>query len=389
MSVASVEGELAFIRAAHVHPDPQRPPLLRAVARDHARRAPPGTYDMQRFAIRDLCELPEHEAPTLLEHGFARVDVSALADVAAVLARVRAADRLDPGDVGALRRALRGRMLTTATGTRLRVLHVAREGVLMRRAGPNGLSVARASVPAEPRLDEHDAAENVHIDQDVDGTPLRQLMLGAAPRLLRHDSPSRANTRSRLVVLNLWIALTQVTRPLALMDKRSLDRVRHQLGYAMSTSFVLERPSARAINDLWVLLPDPEQRWSFSSRLELGQGYLFETLSTPHGAFIVPGEDVAEQLYLALDRARSALADTDADALARALALAPTQVGVTTASLASAIATMAALLDEARARAATLLEPRVGDDWSARAAAAMQVVVRRSIELRVLAWLPG
>lgn len=388
MSVSRVEAELAFVREDAVSPDPQRPPLLRAAPRDHSRPPAPGSLDLRRFCIRDCDALADDEAPALFEHGFALVDLSELTALQAALARVHEADRLEPEDVAALRRALRGRRLTTATGTRLRVLHVASEGVLMRRAGPNGLRLVPIRTPPEGRrIDDHDASENVHVDQDVDGTPLRQLMRGAAPWLLRHDSPTHRNTRSRLVVLNLWIGLQQITRPLALMDKRSFDRVRHQVAYAMTTSFMLEREAERQVNDIWAVLPDARQRWYFTGQLDARRGYLFETLGTAHGAFILPGEDLAERRYLQLGRVEVALAERDRAKLERALAPELATIPETTASLRAAIGAMDQLLDEARSRGPTLLDPALAHDWSERAKEAMQRVVRRSIELRLVAWV--
>ncbi|MBK6738873.1 MAG: hypothetical protein IPG64_13695 [Haliea sp.] len=81
----------------------------------------------------------------------------------------------------------------------------------------------------------HDVAINVHGDQDVRGTPLKQIMRGFAPWMFRHKTPGGSNRISPLVLVNLWIPLQQITRPLALMDRRTLNAREHQLRYALPT----------------------------------------------------------------------------------------------------------------------------------------------------------
>ena len=92
----------------------------------------------------------------------------------------------------------------------------------MRVVGPNGHVVD--SDRAVTKTSGHAAATSVHADQDVLGTPLRQILRGAAPTLFRNRSADTQNTSSPLHLVNLWIPLQQITRPLALMDQRSRDR---------------------------------------------------------------------------------------------------------------------------------------------------------------------
>ncbi|WP_434424560.1 hypothetical protein [Nannocystis pusilla] len=183
-------------------------------------------------------------------------------ELQAALERVRVAGRLGPADAAEIRRNLLGRMFTLPSGERLWLLFIAREGFFMRRAGPGGMALTREP---NPEMNEHDASVAVHADQDVEGTPLRQMMRGAAPWLFRHESPGRRNRLSRLALLNVWIPLEQVTRPLVLMDRRSLDRQRHQLRYGLITDAILPRGEDMRINDIWTFLHDDEQRWHFTS----------------------------------------------------------------------------------------------------------------------------
>jgi hypothetical protein len=232
----------------------------------------------------------------------------------------------------------------------------------------------------------HDAALAVHADQDVRGTPLRQLLHGAAPWLFRHEAPDSRNRWSPLFLLNLWIPLQQVTRPLALMDGRSLDRRTHQLRYGLPTDGFLDREADRRINDIWTFLHDASQQWYFRSELPLGRAYLFETLGTPHGSFVLPGEERAERRFRRLEAASEAIRRGDAPGLQRALAPGEERgAAVATRPLRRAIEAMDELLEEARRNAASLSRGVGGEDWCARAGRAMDAVVRKSIEMRVVA----
>jgi hypothetical protein len=171
------------------------------------------------------------------------------------------------------------------------------------------------------------------------------------------------------------------------MDKRTLDRRAHQLRYGLPTDSFLERDADQSVNDIWTFLPDPGQRWYFTSELDSRRAYVFETLGTPHGSFIAPGEDVAERLYHALERAADAARRGDEAALRRVTDdVAPLPApAVTTPALRRAIEAMGGLLEEARGEASALCRGEGRDDWLSRAKAAADRVVRRSLEMRVVA----
>ena len=151
----------------------------------------------------------------------------------------------------------------------------------MRKSGPNGMSVGGATVVG---ANGHGAATSVHADQDVYGTPLTQLMDGRAPSLFAPRLTRRAEPRRQLMLVNVWIPLRQITQPLVLADGRSIDRRRHQLRYGLATTSFLERDDDMVINDIWTFLHDPGQRWYLRSQMDHRSAYVFNTLSTPHGA---------------------------------------------------------------------------------------------------------
>jgi hypothetical protein len=263
-------------------------------------------------------------------------------------------------------------------GKCLRLLHVAPEGLIMRKGGPNGLKVDPDIEMSE--MNGHDVAVNVHGDQDVRGTPLKQIMRGFAPWMFRHQTPDGSNSLSPLVLVNLWIPLQQITRPLALMDRRTLNAREHQLRYALPTESFLDRTEEMRMNDIWTFLHDDSQQWFFHSHMAHDQAYVFDTLGEPHGSFILPGEAVAERCYLQLQLLRKRLAA--GEAVEKPLAAAAALPADTTAPLRQAIESMANLV--ATAPVDKVGQPAV-DVWLARAAEAMDSVVRKSLEMRVVA----
>jgi hypothetical protein len=318
--------------------------------------------------------------PGLERAGFETIDLSGNARLQAALATVRDEDRVSEAAAAELRASLNGARFQLADGKGLRVEHVADEGLIHRRAGPNGLAVNPGGMEG---ANGHDAAKRVHADQDVLGTPLKQLMNGGAPALFRHRTPDARNDDSSLFLLNLWIPIQQITRPLVLMDRRTLDQKRHQLRYGLPVTRFLDRDDERSVNDIWTFLPDPAQEWYFRSAMGPDQGYVFDTLGEPHGACILPGEEALEQLYLNLGRACEA---TDAATL-RAIAAArpPALPAVTTEAIRDTWRRMTELLHEADTRATEICAS--DENWRARARAAMDAVIRRSVEMRLVATL--
>jgi hypothetical protein len=257
---------------------------------------------------------------------------------------------------------------------------VAPEGLIMRTGGPNGLKVDPGLEMGQ--MNGHDVALAIHGDQDVRGTPLKQMMRGFAPFMFRHQTPDGGNRLSPLVLVNVWIPLQQITRPLTLMDRRTLNAREHQLRYALPTDTFLDRSEDMKFNDIWAFMHDDAQQWYFHSQMGHDRAYIFDTLGEPHGSMILPGEDVAEHYYLQLQQLRLLLeAGEPVQPPSPVSEVLPED---TTVQLRRAIDAMSNLV-------ASVPVDNPGrnaiDVWQARAAEAMESVVRRSLEMRVVAFM--
>ena len=375
--MSPVTSVLGFARPDRVGPDHERSGLRRSATiepapLDHT------TLAMHECELHDLADPDAHE-PGLDAAGFSITDLPDRHGLHDTLRAVLHEQRLSPPIEAALRRSLGGARLRLRNGDRLLILHVAAEGLIFRSEGPAGIDVHGV---ADDEI-RHGGAVNVHADQDVLGTPLRQLMRGHAPRLFRHDAPDSSNRRSPLMLVNLWLPLRQVTRPLTLMHSGSLDRRRDQCRYGLPTDGILDRSGTRSVNDIWAFLHHEAQEWYFHSELALGQAYVFDTLSTAHGSCVLPGEAVAADRYRRLADAEAAIERRDFEAL-RAAVAGRSAPDVSTGSLQRAITAMDALLDEAAAQAELLLTSGA-HEWLRRSEAARASVVRSSIELRAVA----
>ena len=372
--------QLGFTPDAHVIDDPDHPGLFRAGPRAS------GPYDGEGLEFHDCPAIdlaaPGAVQPDLAAVGFDTVDLSGLGELQSACAEVRASGRVTEDQAATIRAALDGAVLPTSSGGSLRVLFLADEGFIMRNVGPNRLSVVGPRVGG---MNDHGGAATVHADQDVYGTPLTQLMDGRAPELFVHDSPDGHNHDASMMLVNLWIPLQQITQPLVLADGRSLDRRRHQLRYGLTTSSFLDRDEDQVINDIWHFLHDDAQRWCFRSDMDHRSAHVFNTLSTPHGSGVLPGEDVAERCYLALEGAEAAAGEGDAARLADAVDSAgDTALTVpTTPALRDAIAAIVNLLDDAASDPAGVCGER-REEWLVASRAARRAVVRMSLEMRMV-----
>lgn len=384
--VHTVEARLAFPRSEDISLDDPRTGLSRARTLDAEARRDPRSYDWHTCRVAD-CSAAD-TAPDLFRQGFAHADLAGRSGLQSVLERVRVAGRLETADVTEIRRQLIGRRLSLRDGRKLCVLFIAREGFFMRRAGPNGMAIPRE--PGSAGINDHDAALAVHADQDIDGTPLRQILRGTAPWLFRHDGPDSRSSRSPVLLVNIWIPLEQVTRPLALMDSSSLDRRAHQLRYGLVTDGILQRDASRRVNDIWVFRHHASQRWYFTSEIDANTAYVFATLGTPHGSIILPGEDRAEARHRQLTAVAEAVRSRDEPAATRCLRDAEDDRAggePATAPLRRAVAAMEALLAEGRANLSALCRGEGAADFCTRASAAAERVVRKSLEMRAVALL--
>ena len=371
---------LGFLPEHHAIEDPERPGLRRAGTRAEG---PSGAERVdQRIAKASDLSAGWQAGLGLRTGGFDLVDLSDLDVVQEHCAQVRLDSRIEDEAAAAIRRGLEGEVLTTAGGDAYRVQYLAEEGFLMRTTGPNGLSLAGQRTEG---MNGHGQATSVHIDQDVYGTPLAQVMDGRAPTLLVHDSPDDSCHDAPMFLANLWIPLQQPVQPLCLADGRSIDRRRHQLRYGLPTGEFLERNEELGINDIWLLLHDPGQEWFFCADLDFRSAWLFNTLSTAHGAGTLPGEDVAEACYLMLGAAEEASALGDPDGLLASLspADAMTPEGGIPSSVGDAIDAMLAVARTAVADPAGC-SGLGGEAWRKASEAARRGSVRQSLELRAV-----
>ncbi len=377
-AVTVVEANLGFYRPSAVVEDGEGRGLRRAINYSQG-YDDVGQLEYRRCQIRDW-SAPSQLRPSFRTMGFETIDLAAIEPLQSLLAQIRQGGEIAPQQGRELRRHLRGRVFPLAEGKCLRMLNIAPEGLIMRTGGPNGLKVDPDSRMSG--MNGHDVAVSIHGDQDVRGTPLKQIMRGFAPWLFRHQTPDGSNLISPLVLVNLWIPLQQITRPLALMDRRTLRAREHQLRYALPTESFLDRSEDMRTNDIWTFLHDDAQQWYFRAEMDHRQAYVFDTLGEPHGAFILPGEDVAEQYYLQLQQMCDQL--KAGVTVARPAPLAMDLPAATTAPLRRTIACMAEV-----ASCVPIDNPALAavDAWLARATAAMDAVVRRSLEMRVVALL--
>jgi hypothetical protein len=363
-----VRGTLTFTRPDDVVPDEERSGLLRArPVREGDAAGDAHSCDLVDLAAADALE------PGLEAAGFETVDLSGNAALQGALREVGDRDQLTEDAAATIRESLAGMHFRLANGTELRVDMVVDDGLFHRRSGPNWLDVNPDGIDG---INGHGGAQFVHGDQDVFGTPLRQLLGGAAPDMFRHVTPDGRNDDATTFLLNLWIPLHAPVQPLALMDRRTLDARAHQLRYGLPVDDFLERDDDATVNDIWSFLHDEGQQWYVRSEMGPDQGYVFDTLGTPHGAAALAGEDSVEAGYLALRDACAALDRSETTESPFIADLAPDA----STPIRDLDRRMRGLLERLQG-----LSPDEVDTWRAEAEAAMDAAIRRSIEMRLVA----
>ena len=363
-----VRGTLTFTRPDDVVPDEERPGLLRS----RSVREGDAAGDEHICDLIDLAA-PDAAEPGLEAAGFETVDLSGNARLQRALRDVCDRDQLTDDAAATIRESLAGMRFRLTDGTELRVDMVVDDGLFHRRSGPNWLDVNPDGIDG---INGHGGAQFVHGDQDVFGTPLRQLLGGAAPDMFRHVTPDGRNDDASTFLLNLWIPLHAPVQPLVLMDRRTLDARAHQLRYGLPVDDFLERDDDATVNDIWSFLYDDGQQWYVRSEMGPDQGYVFDTLGTAHGAAALAGEDSVEAGYLALRDACTALERGEIAASPKMAELAPDA----SASVRDLDRRMRGLLERLRE-----LSTDEVDTWRTEAEAAMDAAIRRSIEMRLVA----
>ena len=199
---------------------------------------------------------------------------------------------LDSSLSSRIRRKLRHFFTTLSDGSYLWIFEIVSEGMIIRRnrAGCENPHLCRSVGGDEV------GAKTVHADQDLHGQPLRSMLFGLAPYLFHEKY-------SPLQILNIWIPLQQVrVRPLALMDVQTLDRQAHQLKYHIVNNFMSEKENGDGgndkylLNDCFTFLHHEDQKWFFYDGQDSDKMIVFETTGTPHGSFMLPGENFLRRL---------------------------------------------------------------------------------------------
>lgn len=366
-----MQGTLIFTSPDDVVADQERPGLLRAPT------TPDGDGDVQRCQLLDLSAGGVVD-PGLENAGFETIDVSGNAALQSALDGVREMDYLSDSAAAGIRESLDGTTVGLSNGASLRFDYIVEDGLFHRRAGPNGLDVNPDGMDGP---NGHGGAKMVHGDQDVFGTPLRQLMNGGAPETFRHVTPDGRNDDAATFLLNLWIPLFAPVQPLALMDRRTLDVSRHQLRYGLPVDGFLDRDDDAKVNDIWKFLFDADQQWYIRSDMSSGHAYVFDTLGAPHGAAILPGEDALEELYVLLEAGCEAHGSGDVEAVRSITSQLPTLRPPADAP--PTILEVWQKMSSLHKRLAV----SDADEWCAQAQTAMSGVIRRSIEMRLVASL--
>jgi hypothetical protein len=371
--VSAVDAVLGFSRPDEVDAGRNDRGLRRAVTRPLDMEFSQ-QFEYRHCRVRDW-SAPDQPDPELLTMGFEAIDLSPLASLQSLLADLRAAGEISGEQARQLRRELTGRLFPLAGGKCLKLLNIAPEGLIMRKGGPNGLKLDEEM----REMNGHPVAMAIHGDQDVRGTPLKQIMRGFAPWMFRHRTPDGSNRLSPLVLVNLWIPLQQLTQPLTLVDRRTVNARNHQLQYALPTETFLDRSEDMRFNDIWAFLHDDAQQWYFRAGMDHRQAYVFDTLGEAHGAFTQPGEVTAEYYYRRLQDQCAAL---DAGRTCEPAGAAPELPADTPLPLRAALASIARLAADYPGQHSVA--------WRHAAVKAMDSMVRKSLEMRVVAvLLPG
>jgi hypothetical protein len=145
-------------------------------------------------------------------------------------------------------------------------------------------------------------ARRVHIDQDLNGDPLRSRRLVWLFRL------------PGVELLNLWLPVDPIVRlqPLALMSLPSLNLPRDVARFRANSTRNAGGDGGSFESDRLAVLHAPEppsQHFRFKPNMVRGEAIVFPTGRTPHSAFPLPAEAPLAELMEELERA--ILATTD------------------------------------------------------------------------------
>jgi hypothetical protein len=244
----------------------------------------PDDFDLQApnpnthiSAVRIPVYLEAHDhkkiLPTLQQNGVQFSNLTAqLPGLQRVLQRLANAtartgsERLDDEHVAAVRQVFEWSLLRLTDHSSLTILHAEPAGIITRSTG-RGVQFHEGSGGIHRTSRGQFWKLMIHGDQDVHGSPIRELLWGLAPLLFARASP--------LKLLNVWMPVQRVrVQPLVVMDLASLNES-DRLHYHIHSS---DRLGAR-LNDCWTFTHRPEQRW-LTHALPWEAGQAFSTLCT-------------------------------------------------------------------------------------------------------------
>lgn len=376
---ADIQGVMGFVSPDRVVRDFRHKVRLRADIISQSDSQAAQQVDYQKCQLHDCAT--NHYPIDFHKMGFDVIDLTRNQALISNLQNVRHQGWLKKPNIEHIKRSITGSRFRLSNGKRLRILYVANEGMILRSSGPNGLQIEHGGLT--PKNSRQGAALFVHGDQDVYGYPVKKILKGTAPWLFHHSSPESKNSLSPIHLVNIWIPLQQITMPLCLMNRHTLNKKQDQLRLRISVDGVLERSKQNSKNDIWAFLYNEKQEWYFHSEMSLDKAYVFDTLGVAHGASILPGEQQAEAYYLRLNDCVNAIKNGDNERL-KSLASQPKQKlpeSITTPLL-KAIRQMEMLLAQA---AGEPLESLIQQSWDSEATTIMNSLVRKSIELRAIA----
>ena len=200
--------------------------------------------------------------------------------------------------------------LTADERHRVTLIHPVPDGLFLRQAGPNDLGIVDPATGNKSM----GSARNAHVDNNVDGTPLKQYLRGLASYIFHHVSPGHRNTYSPLHIMRIWIPLQQPVRPLVVLDQQTFQRDTEQVAFHLPTGSFLKSEKTGLSHylskgvteqtdlvDVWHVLHGKQQKWYFTSDMNYTQAYVFSTLDGAHTSCSLPGEDIAQRVYLHLN----------------------------------------------------------------------------------------
>ena len=242
--------------------------------------------------------------PGLAAHGFTVLNLSTNTKLQQIFANIRTTGLFTTlSKQNVLQEMLLSSFQSSDNKHTIRIINPVSEGLFLRQTGPNGIPIT--DVNGETSMG---SAKNAHVDNNVDGTPLKQYIRGFAPWIFHHISPGKTNLWSPLYIMRIWIPLYQPVRPLVIMDQNTFNRSTEQIAFHLPTgdfmkttkqglSKILSTGEDLSLVDVWHIIHGKQQEWYFYSDMNHTQGYAFSTLDGAHTSCSLPGEEIASLLF--------------------------------------------------------------------------------------------